>query len=72
MLVHAAEAADPLGALKAGHFENWGRTMRFDAVTGVAGPRLAFLLSIVRCCYDRVERIQDVIVRARRSRRAGP
>jgi hypothetical protein len=70
VLVHAAEAGDPLGALKAGHFENWGRTMRFDAVTGVAGPRLA-LLSVVRYCYDRVERIQDSIVRARRSRRAG-
>ena len=69
VLVHAAEAGDPLGEIKAGHFENRGRTMRFDAVTGVGGVRLA-LLYVVRWCYDRIERVQDVIVRARRSRRA--
>ncbi len=69
VLVHRAEAGDPLGAIKAGHFENRGRTMRFDAVTGVGGVRLV-LLQVVRWCYDRIERVQDVIVRARRSRRA--
>jgi len=71
VLVRAEHAGDPLGALKAGRFENRGRTMRFDAVTGVAGARLA-LLQIVRWCYDRLERVQDSMVRALRSRRAGP
>ena len=70
VLVRAEEASDPLGALKAGHFENRGRTMRFDAHTGVGGARLV-MLRIVRWCYDRVERVQDLMVRALRSRRAG-
>jgi hypothetical protein len=68
--VRAADAADPLGALRAGRFENRGRTMRFDATTGVDGARLE-MLSVVRWCYDRVERVQDSIVRALRSRRDG-
>lgn len=69
VLVRPDHANDPLGAIKAGHFGNRGRTMHFDAVTGVGGVRLV-LLQVVRWCYDRIERIQDVIVRARRSRRA--
>jgi len=44
--------------------------MRFDATTGVDGARLE-MLSVVRWCYDRVERVQDSIVRALRSRRDG-
>ena len=70
VVVRADDVRDPLGALKAGHFENRGRTMRFDAVTGVSGARLA-LLHVVRWCYDRVERVQDLFVRALRSPRAG-
>jgi len=69
VLVQANEVDDPLGAIKAGRFENRGRTMRFDAVTGVSGTQLA-LLHVVRWCYDRGERLQDLIVRALRSRRA--
>lgn len=68
VMVRDSETADPLGALKAGHFHNRGRTMRFDGAAGIAGVRLG-LLSIVRWCYDRVERIQDFVVRALRSRR---
>lgn len=65
------QAADPLGALKAGRFRNRGRTMQFDSGRGVTGGRLA-MLSVVRWCYDRVERAQDFAVRALRSRRRGP
>ncbi|MGH7649863.1 MAG: PHP domain-containing protein [Gemmatimonadaceae bacterium] len=70
VMVNESEPADPLGALKAGHFRNRGRTMQFDGGAGVAGARLV-LLSIVRWCYDRVERVQDFMVRALRSRRDG-
>jgi len=70
VIVHESEAADPLGALKAGHFQNRGRTMRFDGVAGIAGTRLSALW-IARWCYDRVERVQDSMVRALRSRRSG-
>lgn len=70
VLVRADDANDPLGALKAGHFENRGRTMHFGAVTGLAGARLV-LLQVVRWCYDFVERVQDLMVRALRSRREG-
>lgn len=68
VVVTEAGAADPLGALRAGHFANRGRTMQFDARSGVAGVRLA-LLSVIRWCYDRVERVQDFMLRALRSRR---
>lgn len=70
VLVHKDHANDPLGALKVGRFENRGRTMHFDAITGIAGARLA-LLQLVRWGYDRIERVQDLIVRALPSRRAG-
>lgn len=68
VLVHETQAHDPLGAIKRGQFENRGRTMRFDAVRGVGGAPLA-LLYVARWCYDRVERVQDVMVRVLRSRR---
>jgi hypothetical protein len=68
--VRAADAGDPLGALRGGRFQNRGRTMRFDATTGVDGARLK-LLSVARWCFDRVERVQDSIVSARRSPRDG-
>lgn len=68
--VRAPDAADPLGALRAGRFENRGRTMRFDASTGVSGARLE-ALSVARWCYDRIERVQDSIVRAFRAPRGG-
>ncbi|HEU4586099.1 MAG TPA: PHP domain-containing protein [Gemmatimonadaceae bacterium] len=49
---------DPLGELKAGRFENVGRTMRLDS-SAVLSPARLGTLSAVRGVYDVVERAQD-------------
>lgn len=49
---------DPLGELRAGRFENVGRTMRFDS-RAVMSPAQLGTLSVVRGVYDVVERAQD-------------
>lgn len=64
-------AADPLAALKAGQFENLGRTMRFDARVSWSGARLA-ALTAARWTFDRLERSQERVGRwLKRRRRAG-
>jgi hypothetical protein len=62
------QAIDPVESLREGRFVNVGRTMRFDSGNGMGGIRLA-LLSAVRWAFDRVERAQDSVARALRSRR---
>ena len=57
---------DPLAALHAGRFVNVGRTMRFTATVPIRGSRLA-ALSAGRWLFDRLERAQERLARARRS-----
>jgi hypothetical protein len=67
----ADAAPDPLAALKAGQFENLGRTMRLDPWMRW-GPLRLGALSAVRWAFDRVERTQERagrwLQRRRRSR----
>lgn len=58
----SAAEPDPLAALRAGRFENLGRTMRFDPAVSWGPARLGALRA-VRLVYDRVERLQDRLVR---------
>ncbi len=57
-VVLPSPSPDPLGELKAGRFENLGRTMRLDSRALLPPVRLA-ALSAVRGVYDVVERTQD-------------
>jgi len=63
-------AVDPLAALKAGQFENLGRTMRFDARVNWSGARLAGLTA-ARWTFDRLERTQERMGRWLSRRRRG-
>lgn len=56
---------EPLAALRAGRFTNRGRTLRFDSRVSWSGARLA-ALGALRWGYDRVERMQDSIMRRAR------
>jgi hypothetical protein len=59
---------DPLVQLRAGEFENTGRTMRVDSAADLGSARLG-LLSVLRWTLDHVERVQDRV--ARSGRRSG-
>ena len=63
VVVHGA-GPDPIAELKAGRFTNVGRTMRFDSEVGWSPLRLR-ALSITRWAFDRVERTQERLMRAR-------
>lgn len=49
---------DPLAAMRAGRFENIGRTMRFDSKAEL-GPVRDAVLWASRTVFDRVERLQE-------------
>ena len=53
---------DPLAQLKAGRFQNIGRTMRFGPAVPWSARRLA-ALSLARAVFDVVERTQDRLAR---------
>jgi hypothetical protein len=57
-VVLPAPSPDPLGELRAGRFENVGRTMRLDSRANLSPARLG-TLTVVRGVYDVVERTQD-------------
>ncbi len=57
-VVLPAASADPIAELRAGRFENAGRTMRFDSGAFLSPARLG-TLSALRGVYDVVERAQD-------------
>jgi PHP domain len=65
-----APAADPLAELRAGHFQNIGRTMQFDPRLEWSAGRLA-LLRARRAAFDLLERAQDRTVRTVRRWRRG-
>jgi hypothetical protein len=58
-------AADPLLELRAGRFENVGRTMHFDAAVHMGEPTLR-ALTITRWAFDRIERTQERLAKALR------
>ncbi len=66
VVLEAGDPRDPWGSLRAGRFENRGRTLRFDPAVRWAPWRLA-LLRGARLGFDRLERVQDRL--ARRFRR---
>lgn len=66
-----ARSADPLGALRAGGFENIGRTMRFGPTVPWSPPRLA-TMTAVRTAFDLVERTQDRVARRMRGGMEAP
>jgi hypothetical protein len=70
-VIVSAAAADPLLELRAGRFVNAGRTMRFDSAVSMGAPGLR-LLSTARWAFDRVERAQERLATAFRSRGAAP
>ena len=53
---------DPLAQLRAGQFQNLGRTMRFGPSVPWSGWRLT-VLTVVRAAFDVIERAQDRIAR---------
>lgn len=59
---------DPLAALRAGRFLNVGLTMRFDPSVDWSPWRLA-VFGMLRRVLDRVERLQERVVRAARGSR---
>lgn len=63
-----APLAEPLLELKAGRFENVGRTMRLGASEPLGGAALG-LLTLVRWGFDGVERTQEALFRLARRRR---
>lgn len=71
VLLHDA-SGDALAALRAGHFTNVGRLLRFDARDGFSAAGLG-ALTAARWTLDGVERVQDRLARAaRRLRHGGP
>jgi len=69
VVLHRA-TPDPLAELKAGRFENVGRTMRLDSRAFLSPARLG-TLSAVRGVYDVFERAQDRAAHAVRRLRSG-
>ncbi len=68
-IILSRESSDPLGEMRAGRYENVGRTMRFDS-TVTMSPRAFAILRAARWIFDRAERTQDRVVRLiRRARR---
>ena len=65
-----APEPDPLAALRAGRFENLGRTMRFGSDVAWSPARLAALRA-ARAALDVVERTQDRAARRLRRLREG-
>jgi hypothetical protein len=63
VMVHQV-SADPIAELKAGRFTNIGRTMQFNSAVGWSPLRLR-ALSATRWAFDRVERTQERLARAR-------
>lgn len=63
-------AGDPLAEIRAGRFQNRGRTMRFDSGVSWGKGRMA-ALTLLRWGYDRVERVQDRLARARQAAARG-
>jgi hypothetical protein len=61
--------ADPLTELRAGRFDNVGRTMRFSAQVPWSGWKLAGL-GAARALLDAVERVQDRLAHRGPARRA--
>ncbi len=70
-VVLPSASPDPLGELKAGRFENVGRTMRLDSRALLSPARLG-TLSAVRGVYDVVERAQDRALHVIQRLRSGP
>lgn len=68
--VVVADVSEPLAELKAGRFENRGRTMHFDASASMTPLQLR-ALAAARWAFDRVERAQDRMARMLAARRAG-
>lgn len=62
-VVVAADAADPLEAIRAGRFTNVGLTMRLDPTASLSPMRMR-ALTATRWAFDRVERTQEQIARA--------
>ncbi len=65
-----AGARDPLAEIRAGRFRNHGRTLSFDSEVSWGAARMA-ALTLVRWGYDRVERVQDRVARARQAAERG-
>jgi hypothetical protein len=70
-VVLPAPSPDPLREIKAGRFENVGRTMRLDSRARLSPARLG-TLTAVRGVYDLVERAQDRALHMVNRRRSGP
>jgi hypothetical protein len=70
-VVLPSASPDPLGELKAGRFENLGRTMRLDSRAFLSPARLG-TLTAVRGVYDVVERAQDRALHVFNRLRSGP
>lgn len=70
-VVLPSESPDPLGELRAGRFENVGRTMRLDSRAVLSPVRLG-TLSALRSVYDVVERTQDRAAHMIHRLRSGP
>ncbi len=70
VVLHQGDPRNPWETLRAGRFENRGRTLRFDPRMEWAPWRLA-LLRGARWGLDRVERVQDRLVRRLRRARSG-
>ena len=64
-------AEDPLAALRAGNFENLGRTMRFGPTVPWSLPRVSAMI-LARSAFDLVERTQDGLARRLRRRPEAP
>jgi hypothetical protein len=61
------ESDDPIAELRAGRFQNRGRTMDFDPAVAWSPLRIA-ALSSARWVFDRMERVQERVGRALRKR----
>lgn len=70
-VVLPSASPDPLGELKAGRFENVGRTMRLDPRVSLSPAQLATLRAM-RAVYDVIERTQDRTVDVMRRLRSRP
>lgn len=63
--VEVPDGEDPLSAIRAGRFTNIGRTMRFGSAADLGRTRSAALW-VGRAVFDRIEGLQDGLVRAAR------